>query len=76
MADTYRAPDGRRIYAPSHLTGFSLFDFKCVWFNEHQHCEFLSCTIPQGGAIKLPLNRCHLTSRVSNCSMCHRQGMA
>jgi hypothetical protein len=49
MADTYRAPDARRIYAPSHLTGFSLFDSKCAWFNEHQHCEFLPRTILKAG---------------------------
>ena len=26
--------------ALSHLTGISLFDFKCAWFNEDQYCEF------------------------------------
>ena len=29
----------------SHLTGISLFDFKCAWFNEHQYCEFFPRTI-------------------------------
>ncbi len=31
--------------ALSHLTGISLFDFKCAWFNEHQYCEFFPRTI-------------------------------
>ena len=26
--------------ALSQLTGISLFDFKCAWFNEDQYCEF------------------------------------
>ena len=26
--------------ALSHLTGISLFDFKCAWFNEDQDCDF------------------------------------
>jgi len=31
--------------ALSQLTGISLFDFKCAWFNEHQYCEFFPRTI-------------------------------
>jgi hypothetical protein len=31
--------------ALSHLTGISLFDFKCAWFNETQYCEFFPRTI-------------------------------
>jgi transposase-like protein len=29
----------------AQLTGISLFDFKCAWFNEHQYCEFFPRTI-------------------------------
>jgi ATP-dependent exoDNAse (exonuclease V) beta subunit len=32
--------------ALSQLTDIPLFDFKCAWFNEHQHCEFFPRTIP------------------------------
>jgi len=31
--------------ALSHLTGISLFDFKCAWFNGTQYCEFFPRTI-------------------------------
>jgi hypothetical protein len=31
--------------ALSQLTGISLFDFKCAWFNEEQYCEFFPRTI-------------------------------
>jgi hypothetical protein len=31
--------------ALSQLTGISLFDFKCAWFNESQYCEFFPRTI-------------------------------
>src|SRR5205085_10928391 len=26
--------------ALSRLTGLTLFDIKCAWFNEHEYCEF------------------------------------
>ena len=35
--------------ALSQLTGISLFDFKCAWFNEHQYCEFFPRTILSRG---------------------------
>jgi hypothetical protein len=37
--------DPRYALALSYLTGISLFDFKCAWFNENQYCEFFPHTV-------------------------------
>lgn len=51
------------IYALAHLTGISLFNFKCAWhYSRAQRSLFIAA--------------CGLTSRRNNFSAYHRQGMA